>query len=101
MLPKRIRVDALSVRHFEAGKGAPVLFASGNGASGYITFSVGGFTPGTYTFEWIVVTAAAKGLPPDRSAQLHDALFHHLPNRYMPWGAGPSSYSPAPLYLEP
>src|SRR5205809_4226892 len=29
MLPKRIRVDALSVRHFEAGKGAPVLLLHG------------------------------------------------------------------------
>ncbi len=44
---------------------------------------------GTYTFEWIVVSSAVRGLPPERSAQLHDALFHHLPNRYMPWaGAG-------------
>jgi pimeloyl-ACP methyl ester carboxylesterase len=29
MLPKRIRVDGLSVRHFEAGKGAPVLLLHG------------------------------------------------------------------------
>src|SRR2546421_7265358 len=29
MSPKRIRVDALSVRHFEAGKGAPVLLLHG------------------------------------------------------------------------
>jgi pimeloyl-ACP methyl ester carboxylesterase len=29
MLPKRIRVDALSVRHFDAGKGAPVLLLHG------------------------------------------------------------------------
>src|SRR2546425_6871154 len=29
MLPKRIRVDALSVRHFEAGKSAPVLLLHG------------------------------------------------------------------------
>src|SRR5438128_10795317 len=29
MLPKRIRVDALSVRHFDVGKGAPVLLLHG------------------------------------------------------------------------
>jgi pimeloyl-ACP methyl ester carboxylesterase len=29
MLPKRIRVDGLSVRHFDAGKGAPVLLLHG------------------------------------------------------------------------
>jgi pimeloyl-ACP methyl ester carboxylesterase len=29
MLPKRIRVDGLSVRHFEAGKGAPVVLLHG------------------------------------------------------------------------
>ena len=29
MLPKRIRVDALSVRHFDAGKGAPVVLLHG------------------------------------------------------------------------
>ena len=43
------------------------------------------FVVGTYTFEWIVVTAALKGLPIERAAQFHDALFHHLPNRFMPW----------------
>jgi pimeloyl-ACP methyl ester carboxylesterase len=29
MLPKRLRVDGLSVRHFDAGKGAPVLLLHG------------------------------------------------------------------------
>jgi hypothetical protein len=53
---------------------------------------------GTYTFEWIVVGAAAKALPPDRSAQLHDALFHNLPNRYMPW-AGATSGAAALLLI--
>jgi hypothetical protein len=43
---------------------------------------------GTYTFEWLVVSSAVRPLPRDRSAQLHDALFHHLPNRYMPWAGG-------------
>jgi hypothetical protein len=40
---------------------------------------------GTYTFEWLVVSRAVRGRPPERSAEIHDALFHHLPNRYMPW----------------
>jgi subtilisin family serine protease len=33
-------------------KGTPVLFASGNNASGWIKFTLTGFPDGTYTFRW-------------------------------------------------
>jgi len=42
--------DALT--HGRGGKGAPVFFASGNGASGVVPFKLTGLTPGTYRFRW-------------------------------------------------
>ena len=33
-------------------KGTPVLFASGNNASGWVKFTLTGFPAGTYTFRW-------------------------------------------------
>lgn len=44
-----------------------------------------GIVAGTYTFEMLVVVPAASAAPPALSAQIHRALFGHLPNRYMPW----------------
>ncbi|EIJ34161.1 S8 family serine peptidase [Thiothrix nivea] len=34
-------------------KGTPVLFATGNSASGWRKFTLSGFPVGTYTFEWV------------------------------------------------
>jgi hypothetical protein len=39
---------------------------------------------GTYTFEMVVVVSALKEAPTTLSAQIHRALFSHLPNRHMP-----------------
>lgn len=33
-------------------KGTPVLFATGNSASGWVRFSLSGFSAGTYNFRW-------------------------------------------------
>ncbi len=39
---------------------------------------------GTYTFEMVVVVSALNEAPTTLSAQIHRALFSHLPNRHMP-----------------
>jgi hypothetical protein len=39
---------------------------------------------GTYTFEMVVVVKALNDAPTPLSAQIHRALFSHLPNRHMP-----------------
>jgi hypothetical protein len=44
-----------------------------------------GVVQGTYTFEMIVVVPALSEAPPELSAQIHRALFKHLPDRYMPY----------------
>ena len=44
-----------------------------------------GIVTGTYTFEMVVVVPATNAAPPLLSAQIHRALFSHLPNRFMPW----------------
>lgn len=44
-----------------------------------------GIVTGTYTFEMVVVIPATNAAPPLLSAQIHRALFSHLPNRFMPW----------------
>ncbi len=44
-----------------------------------------GVVQGTYTFEMVVVVPALNEAPPELSAQIHRALFKHLPNRFMPW----------------
>ena len=44
-----------------------------------------GIVTGTYTFELLVVVSATNTAPPALSAQIHRALFSHLPNRFMPW----------------
>jgi len=35
------------------GLGTPVVFSSGNSASGYLSFLVSGIPAGTYTFQWV------------------------------------------------
>jgi Domain of unknown function (DUF1772) len=44
-----------------------------------------GIVTGTYVFEMVVVVPATGAAPPLLSAQIHRALFSHLPNRFMPW----------------
>ena len=44
-----------------------------------------GIVQGTYTFEMVVVVPALSAAPTPLSAQIHRALFSHLPNRFMPW----------------
>ena len=44
-----------------------------------------GIVTGTYAFEMMVVIPATSSVPDQLSAQIHGALFSHLPNRYMPW----------------
>ncbi len=43
-----------------------------------------GIVTGTYTFEMVVVIPAVNAAPTKLSAQIHRALFSHLPNRHMP-----------------
>jgi hypothetical protein len=43
-----------------------------------------GVVSGTYVFELLVVVPALAAAPEGLSAQVHRALFSHLPNRYMP-----------------
>jgi hypothetical protein len=43
-----------------------------------------GIVQGTYTFEMVVVVTALNDAPTELSAQIHRALFSHLPNRFMP-----------------
>jgi hypothetical protein len=44
-----------------------------------------GIVTGVYVFEMVVVVAAVDAVPTQLSAQIHAALFSHLPNRFMPW----------------
>jgi len=44
-----------------------------------------GIVTGVYVFEMVVVVSAVNAAPIELSAQIHRALFSHLPNRFMPW----------------
>lgn len=45
-----------------------------------------GIVTGVYIFEMVVVVPAVNAAPTQLlSAQIHAALFSHLPNRFMPW----------------
>jgi hypothetical protein len=51
----------------------------------FLNLFCSGIVVGTYCFELLVVIPATRAVPSLLSAQIHGALFSHLPNRYMPF----------------
>lgn len=56
------------------GKGCPVLVSSGNEATGYVTYMLTGFPPGTYTFRWEYVKNASLSMGDD-AVWIDDIVF--------------------------
>ena len=56
------------------GKGSPVLFSTGNSATGYIGFTLTGFPAGTFTLHWTYAKNASGSAGFD-SAWLDDVVF--------------------------